>query len=88
MGDRIAGFLNKKPWHPSSFRNQEKTWLAEQRARAPFSAPSDLLLDRTTGTGTRRLGFVGPVHQRWHWHRACAELFAISHPRLATWLTA
>jgi len=32
MGDRVANFLNKKPWHPNSFRNQEKTWLAEQKA--------------------------------------------------------
>ena len=38
MGDRIAGFLNKKPWHPSSFRNQEKTWLAEQRAEKEEAA--------------------------------------------------
>ena len=38
MGDRIAGFLNKKPWHPSSFRNQEKTWLAEQRAEKEETA--------------------------------------------------
>ena len=32
MGERINNFLNKKPWHPSSFQNQEKVWLAEQAA--------------------------------------------------------
>ena len=32
MGERINNFLNKKPWHPSSFRNQEAVWLAEQKA--------------------------------------------------------
>ena len=25
-------FLNKKPWHPSTFRNEESKWLQEQRA--------------------------------------------------------
>ena len=25
-------FLNKKPWHPSTFRNEETKWLKEQRA--------------------------------------------------------
>ena len=32
MGERINNFLNKKPWHPSSFQNQEKVWIAEQAA--------------------------------------------------------
>ncbi|KAK7231198.1 hypothetical protein SO694_00071151 [Aureococcus anophagefferens] len=31
MGERINNFLNKKPWHPSSFQNQEKA--EEERDR-------------------------------------------------------
>lgn len=27
-------FLNKKPWHPSSFKNQEERWKREQKAEA------------------------------------------------------
>lgn len=25
------GFLNQKPWHPLSFRNQQRKWEAEQK---------------------------------------------------------
>jgi len=28
-GKTIGGYLNKKPFHPSTFENQEKVWLAE-----------------------------------------------------------
>jgi hypothetical protein len=33
MGGGLA-FLNKKTWHPGSFRNQEEVWKREQQAAA------------------------------------------------------
>ena len=33
MGGGLA-FLNKKTWHPGSFRNQEEVWKREQKAEA------------------------------------------------------
>ncbi|KAL6763689.1 hypothetical protein V8C86DRAFT_192422 [Haematococcus lacustris] len=33
-GGGPAGFLNKKPWHPGRFQNQEEVWKREQKAAA------------------------------------------------------
>lgn len=29
----VMDFLNKKPWHPGSYRNRKKVWTAEQEER-------------------------------------------------------
>jgi cell division protein FtsL len=41
-GGAPLAFLNKKTWHPASFRNQEEVWKRQQAAEAEARKAEEL----------------------------------------------
>merc|ERR1719399_2131982 len=46
LGSKAGGFIAKKFFHPSSYRNQEKLWLANKKKEAEEKMQEQLRLKR------------------------------------------